>query len=295
MKVNRFDGATPQIQDGSSTTIKTTGTQSKLSLPQDGFDSIPLSPWISSRQEKLTSAAYYSTAKALSTSSSTEESSPWKTGTDWLDGILTVKDLRKFRPLADGALAWLGYRKTAGAAQGVLARSFKGIAGVMTPAGKLPIMMAEPTWVTGFAGLRNPPGKPGVLAKVAGQVTAKFPSLGKTATTIGKTIGSATTKLAKTFPTVAKTASSVAKTGGKLAGRILPGLNIGLAALDGYEAVKTVSDPKASVGKKILSVATAVTSTVSAVASFVPGVGTAVSAVAGLFSFGLGLGRDAAK
>ncbi len=69
---------------------------------------------------------------------------------------------------------------------------------------------------------------------------------------------------------------------GKAAARFAPGLNIAIAAFDTANAVATVMDPKASTGKKVSSVITAVGSIAAATnIPIVSQVGAAVSAVSG--------------
>lgn len=69
---------------------------------------------------------------------------------------------------------------------------------------------------------------------------------------------------------------------GKAAARFAPGLNIAIAAFDTANAVATVMDPKASTGKKVCSVITAVGSIAAATnIPVVSQVGAAVSAVSG--------------
>ena len=69
---------------------------------------------------------------------------------------------------------------------------------------------------------------------------------------------------------------------GKAAARFAPGLNVAIAALDTANAVATVMDPKASTGKKVCSVITAVGSIAAATnIPVVSQVGAAVSAVSG--------------
>jgi hypothetical protein len=69
---------------------------------------------------------------------------------------------------------------------------------------------------------------------------------------------------------------------GKAAARFAPGLNIAIAALDTANAVATVMDPKASTGKKVTSVITAIGSIAAATnIPIVSQVGAAVSAVSG--------------
>lgn len=75
-------------------------------------------------------------------------------------------------------------------------------------------------------------------------------------------------------------ATSALKTGAKAGARFVPGLNIGIAALDTAVAASTLRDPKASTGKKVTSVITAAGSIVAATnIPVVSQVGAAVSAV----------------
>ncbi len=77
-------------------------------------------------------------------------------------------------------------------------------------------------------------------------------------------------------------ARAAAGTLGKAAARFTPGLNIAIAALDTANAVATVMDPKASTGKKVTSVITAIGSIAAATnIPVVSQVGAAVSAVSG--------------
>lgn len=77
-------------------------------------------------------------------------------------------------------------------------------------------------------------------------------------------------------------AKAAAGTLGKAAARFTPGLNIAIAALDTANAVSTVMDPKASTGKKVTSVITAIGSIAAATnIPVVSQVGAAVSAVSG--------------
>ncbi len=72
------------------------------------------------------------------------------------------------------------------------------------------------------------------------------------------------------------------KTLAKAAGRLVPGVNVAIAAADAASAVATVKDPNASTTKKVTSVITAIGS--AAAATDIPGVaqaGAVVSAVSG--------------
>jgi hypothetical protein len=71
-----------------------------------------------------------------------------------------------------------------------------------------------------------------------------------------------------------------------VAGRLLWGVNIGVAALDTYTAAQIVADPKASDARKAVAVATAGAAAVAALPIPI------VSQVAGLFSVALSLARD---
>lgn len=73
------------------------------------------------------------------------------------------------------------------------------------------------------------------------------------------------------------------KTAAKTAGRFVPGLNIGIAALDTATAAATLADPKASTGKKVTSVITAAGSIVAA--TNIPVVSTIGAAVSTVSSF----------
>ncbi len=75
-------------------------------------------------------------------------------------------------------------------------------------------------------------------------------------------------------------AKGALKTGAKAAGRFVPGLNVGIAALDTAAAAATLADPKASTGKKITSCITAAGSIVAATnIPVVSQIGAAVSTV----------------
>lgn len=74
---------------------------------------------------------------------------------------------------------------------------------------------------------------------------------------------------------------SALKTAAKAGGRFIPGLNVGIAALDSAAAAATLADPKASAGKKGASLVTAAGSIVAATnIPVVSQVGAAVSAAA---------------
>lgn len=88
------------------------------------------------------------------------------------------------------------------------------------------------------------------------------------------------------------TGEAAAKGAAKGLGRLVPGLSIGIAALDSYEAGKIQSDPNASGGKKALGWVTAGLSCVAAGASNIPVVGTAVAAVASVAATVTGFFRD---
>jgi hypothetical protein len=85
----------------------------------------------------------------------------------------------------------------------------------------------------------------------------------------------------KTAETATKAAGAAAKGAGsvaKLAGRFAPGLNVGIAALDVGIAVKTITDPKASIAAKVTSGITALGSVAAATnIPIVSQVGAAVS------------------
>jgi len=75
-------------------------------------------------------------------------------------------------------------------------------------------------------------------------------------------------------------AKGALKAGGKAVGRFVPGLNVGIAALDTATAAATLADPKASTGKKVTSCITAAGSVVAATnIPVVSQVGAAVSTV----------------
>ncbi len=75
-------------------------------------------------------------------------------------------------------------------------------------------------------------------------------------------------------------ATSALKTGAKAAGRFVPGVNVGIAALDTAAAAATLADKDASIGKKVTSVITAAGSIVSATnIPIVSQVGAAVSTI----------------
>ncbi len=77
-------------------------------------------------------------------------------------------------------------------------------------------------------------------------------------------------------------AKAAAGTLGKAGARFVPGLNIAIAAFDTANAVATVMDPKASTGKKVCSVITAVGSIAAATnIPIVSQIGAGVSAVSG--------------
>jgi len=86
----------------------------------------------------------------------------------------------------------------------------------------------------------------------------------------------------------AKVAEATGKTApltaGKAAGRLVPGLSIGIAAADVTWSVTVMRDKEASNTKKVLAGVSAGTSVVAAAASHIPAVGTAVAAGASAIS-----------
>lgn len=78
-------------------------------------------------------------------------------------------------------------------------------------------------------------------------------------------------------------AKAAAGTAAKAAGRFAPGVNIAIAAIDTAQAVATIADPKASVGKKITAGITAVGSI--AAATNIPIVSQAGAVVSTVSSF----------
>ncbi|MEL7369021.1 MAG: hypothetical protein AAFN74_08935 [Myxococcota bacterium] len=101
-------------------------------------------------------------------------------------------------------------------------------------------------------------------------------------------------EVARVGTEVARTGTAVAQGGGRAAaatvgrglGRLVPVMNVGIAALDGAQFVSDLRDPEASVGRKITSGVTAGLSAVAA--TNVP----VVSQVAGIASLGAALIRD---
>ena len=81
--------------------------------------------------------------------------------------------------------------------------------------------------------------------------------------------------------------------GGKLLGRLVPGLSIGIAALDVKRAADIQNDPVASPVKKAFGWITAGLAGVAAATSFIPGVGTLTSLGVGVAAAATGLVRDA--
>ncbi len=118
----------------------------------------------------------------------------------------------------------------------------------------------------------------GIGAKLAGKLDANIIKTGALA--LGGEAKGVATAL-KTAETATKGAEAVAKGTGaaaKLAGRFAPGLNVGIAALDVGIAIKTITDPKASVAAKVTSGITALGSVAAATnIPIVSQVGAAVS------------------
>jgi hypothetical protein len=133
------------------------------------------------------------------------------------------------------------------------------------------------TLKSGAAGLLGKlPG--GIGAAMAGKINANIIKTGALA--LGGNAKGVATAL-KTAETATKAAGAAAKgagTAAKLAGRFAPGLNVGIAALDVGIAVKTITDPNASVAAKVTSGITALGSVVAATnIPIVSQVGAAVS------------------
>lgn len=121
-------------------------------------------------------------------------------------------------------------------------------------------------------------------------VTSAATEAAKESSTLARGAGATSRAAAKEILTeggeaAAKAATKAAgkgllKAGAKAAGRFVPGLNIGIAALDTAAAAATLADPKAGAGKKVTSVITAAGSIVAATnIPIVSQVGAAVSTV----------------
>lgn len=119
------------------------------------------------------------------------------------------------------------------------------------------------TLKSGAAGLLGKlPG--GLGAGLASKINANIVKTGALA--LGGNAKGVATAL-KTAETATKAAGAAAKgagTAAKLAGRFAPGLNVGIAALDVGIAVKTITDPKASIAAKVTSGITALGSVAAA-------------------------------
>lgn len=130
---------------------------------------------------------------------------------------------------------------------------------------------------SGAAGLLSKLPK-GIGAGLAGKLNANIIKTGALALG-GEAKGVATAlKTAETATKAAGAAAKGAGTAAKLAGRFAPGLNVGIAALDVGIAIKTISDPKASIAAKVTSGITALGSVAAATnIPIVSQVGAAVS------------------
>lgn len=130
---------------------------------------------------------------------------------------------------------------------------------------------------SGAAGLLTKLPK-GIGLGLAGKINSNIIKTGALA--LGGNAKGVATAL-KTAETATKAAGAAAKgagTAAKLAGRFAPGLNIGIAAMDVGIAIKTISDPKASVAAKVTSGITALGSVAAATnIPIVSQVGAAVS------------------
>jgi hypothetical protein len=133
------------------------------------------------------------------------------------------------------------------------------------------------TLKSGAAGLLSKLPK-GIGAGLASKINANIVKTGALA--LGGNAKGVATAL-KTAETATKAAGAAAKgagTAAKLAGRFAPGLNVGIAAMDVGIAIKTITDPKASVAAKVTSGITALGSVAAATnIPIVSQVGAAVS------------------
>ena len=145
---------------------------------------------------------------------------------------------------------------------------------------------AKSTGFLGKLGTTLKAGASSLLGKLPGEAAAKL--AGKIDANIIKTGALALGGDAKGVATALKTAETATKgaevaakgagTAAKLAGRFAPGLNVGIAALDVGIAVKTITDPKASIAAKVTSGITALGSVAAATnIPIVSQVGAAVS------------------
>jgi hypothetical protein len=130
---------------------------------------------------------------------------------------------------------------------------------------------------SGAAGLLTKLPK-GIGAELAGKLNANIIKTGALALG-GEAKGVATAlKTAETATKAAGAAAKGAGTAAKLAGRFAPGVNVGIAALDVGIAIKTITDPKASIASKVTSGITALGSVAAATnIPIVSQVGAAVS------------------
>jgi hypothetical protein len=144
---------------------------------------------------------------------------------------------------------------------------------------------AKSTGIAGKLGTTLKMGAANLLGKVPGGVTAGV--VGKLNSSVIRAgeaaLGGAKGAAAamKTAETAGKTAATLAKGAGplaKAAGRFAPGANVAIAALDVGIAVKTITDPKASIADKVTSGITALGSVAAATnIPVVSQVGAAVS------------------
>ncbi|MEM7674755.1 MAG: hypothetical protein AAF449_02000 [Myxococcota bacterium] len=145
--------------------------------------------------------------------------------------------------------------------------------------------------MVGQAGLRTV-GNPAARAAMSGlDDVARAAGAGAARSTAVAARGAG---VARAGTEVARTGTAVAAGGGRAAaatvgrglGRLVPVMNVGIAALDGAQFVSDLRDPEASVARKITSGVTAGLSTVAA--TNIP----VVSQVAGLAALGSALIRD---
>lgn len=145
---------------------------------------------------------------------------------------------------------------------------------------------AKSTGFLGKLGTTLKSGASSLLGKLPGEAAAKL--AGKLDANIIKTGALALGGDAKGVATALKTAEAATKgaevaakgagTAAKLAGRFAPGVNVAIAALDVGIAVKTITDPKASIAAKVTSGITALGSVAAATnIPIVSQVGAAVS------------------
>jgi hypothetical protein len=249
MKIDSYNGGIPWLTDRFTETAKT--NQPKATVMPYQTDSFHAGQNFLHTTKALSATQYYNSAKMLSAQGSQSEitDGAWK---DYLGAGLLVRDLRHARWVTD---LFQGFNlKNAKNLEGIITK-------IPTPGGSLPIAIPKAAAGT-ITDVATPAGKLAVATATKGAPLAKI--------------------AAKAAPL-----AKVAAKAGRVLGRAVPVLNVGLAALDVHDAVKIAQDPKASTGKKVLGVATAALSAVSVI----PGIGF----FAGLGAAALGIARDAVK